>query len=74
MSKIFRSIYSLVACVAAAVSKSKKAVSTIAAAVVGIGLLVTPIGAQAQSSFPVVSEVVLSDFDFSSSDWFTCGD
>ena len=58
--------------VAAAVSESKKAVSATAVAIVGIGLLSAPVEqVQAQSSLPVVSEVVLSDFDFSSSDWFT---
>ena len=61
----------LAAVVAAGVSKSKKAVSATAVAIVGIGLLAAPIGAQAQSSLPVVSKVVLSDFDFSSFGWFT---
>lgn len=66
------SINCLAAVVAIAVSESKKAVASMASAVVGIGLLTAPIHqTQAQSSLPVVSEVILSDFDFTSSGWFT---
>ena len=55
-----------------AVSESKKAVSATAVAIVGIGLLSAPVEqVQAQSSLPVVSEVILSDFDFTSSGWLT---
>ena len=49
MSKIFCSIQNLAACVAAAVSESKKTVPAVAAAVVSIGLLLSPVeSAQAQ--------------------------
>ena len=66
------SINCLAAVVAIAVSESKKAISATAVAIVGIGLLSAPVEqVQAQSSLPVVSEVVLSNFDFSSSNWFT---
>ena len=66
------SINCLAAVVAIAVSESKKAVSATAVAIVGIGLLSAPVEqVQAQSSLPVVSEVILSDFDFTSSGWFT---
>ena len=43
MSNLFFGFYSLAACVAAAVSQSKKAVSAAAAVVIGIGLLTAPI-------------------------------
>ena len=50
MSNLFFGFYSLAACVAAAVSQSKKAVSAAAAVVVGIGLLTAPMEkAQAQT-------------------------
>ena len=53
----FFGFYSLAACVEAAVSQSKKVVSSAAAAVVGIGLFTAPIdSAQAQSGIPVVTE------------------
>lgn len=46
----------LAVCVAAVVSESKKAVSAVAAAVVGVGLLCSPIeSAQAQSGIPKVT-------------------
>ena len=66
------SINCLAAVVAFVVSESKKAVSATAVAIVGIGLLSAPVEqVQAQSSLPIVSEVILSDFDFTSSGWFT---
>ena len=57
MDTKFFVFYSLAACVAAAISQSKKAVSAVAAVVVGIGLLTAPIdSAQAQSGIPEVTE------------------
>ena len=62
----------LAACVAAVVSESKKAVSAVAAAVVGIGLFLAPMEkAQAQlsgSGMATVSQVNLSEFSFGSAD------
>ena len=55
----------LTVCVAAVVSGFKKAVSAAAAAVVGVGLLCSPIeSAQAQSGIPTVTEVDLDSFSF----------
>ena len=72
ISLMKNSINCLAAVVAIAVSESKKAVFATAVAIIGIGLLSAPVEqVQAQSSLPVVSEVILSDFDFFSSDWFT---
>ena len=72
MSNIFHSIYSLAACVAAVVSESKKAVSAVAAAVVGIGLFLAPMEkAQAnhgQSNVPIVFSVDI-DTDAESVSW-----
>ena len=56
----FFSFYSLAACVAAAVSQSKKAVSAVAAAVVGVGLFFSPIeSVQAQTGMPEVTHLYL---------------
>ena len=72
MTNLFFGFYSLAACVAAAVSQSKKAVSAAAAVVVGIGLLTAPIdsahGQFSGSGLTTVSQVNLSDFSFGSAD------
>ena len=71
MSNLFFGFYSLAACVAAAVSQSKKAVSAAAAVVVGIGLLTAPIdSAQAQTGIPEVTHLIFltdeaSDYELS---------
>ena len=64
--------YSLSAVVAAAVSQSKKAVSPVAAAVVGIGLFLAPmesVQAQSNPAPPTVSSVTLTQDEASDSDW-----
>ena len=77
MSTRFFGFYSLAACVAAAVSQSKKAVSAVAAAVVGIGLLTAPIdSAHGQTGTPEVTDfcIVLneaSDYELRYG-WVTC--
>ena len=64
MSNIFHSIYSLAACVAAAVSQSKKAVSAAAAAIVGIGLFLAPMeSAQTNHGQSTVPTVLSVDID-----------
>ena len=65
MGSFYSRFYSLAAVVAAAVSQSKKAVSPVAAAVVGVGLLCSPIeSVQGQSSpyysCPEVTDVVVT--------------
>ena len=69
MSSFYFRFYSLSAVVAAAVSQSKKAVSAVAAAVVGIGLFLAPMeSVQAQSGVSTVTQVNLSSFSFDSAD------
>ncbi len=69
MANIFGSMNALEACVAVAVSESKKTVSATAAAVVSISLLTAPIQ-QSQSGILVVSEVILTDCDMTTSSEF----
>ena len=68
----FFGFYSLAACVAAAVSQSKKTVSAAAAAVVGVGLLCSPIDSvqanHGQSTVPTVLSVDI-DTDAESVSW-----
>ena len=64
MSKNIFGFNWLAACVAAVVSESKKAVSATAAAVVGVGLLCSPIeSAQAQSVPSILSAEINGCFD-----------
>ena len=59
----FFGFYSLAACVTAAVSQSKKAVSAVAAAVVGIGLFLAPMESAQGQGFASVPTIFSVDID-----------
>ena len=51
-------------------STIEKTAASVAAALVGIGLLAAPLE-QAEANVPIVSEVILDGWDMQESDWFT---